>query len=290
MPRHMRQIIDVFLFNDEEAPLLARYLELRSVVSRFVAIEADLTLSGETRQPKFWSTVEKLGLSASDFTLISITLPKHADPFERERLQRDLALSFIQENFSPDAIMMFSDVDEVPRLEAVRESIPRVSESDSVAFFAQLMCVGWLNNCERTHKLLSFAGEFENVRKRDRKWLGTTMVALSKVSAGMTLSQLRHPETKAGGFRVDNGGWHFSSCGGSLNATPGERISQKLKDFAHVEFRYLSNNPEQIERRLRRGKDVLGRRFIRFMLVNPDSHLSPRLLSDKRFSHLVSWD
>ncbi len=56
------EILDVFLFNDEEAPLLARYLELKEVVTRFVAIEGDLTSAGKPRAPRFWKTIENLKL------------------------------------------------------------------------------------------------------------------------------------------------------------------------------------------------------------------------------------
>jgi hypothetical protein len=283
------EILDVFLFNDEEAPLLARYLELKEVVTRFVAIEGDLTSAGKPRAPRFWKTIENLKLDPKYFELISITLPQQASPHDRERVQRDQALDYLRETYPPNTIVIFSDVDEIPRLEALQSAIPRVQESGEVAFFAQWMCVGWLNNREKSRRLLSFAGEFPEISKRNAKWLGTTMTVLQTLLNGMTLSELRHPETKTVGFRVEDAGWHFSYCGGSLTSTPEERIANKLRDSAHTEFQHLIKMAEKIVRRLDRGRDLLGRRFVRFELVEPQTFLSHRFSQEPRLQHLMRW-
>lgn len=281
------RLVDVFLFNDEVGPLLARYLELKDLGATFVAIEGDSTLSGRPRSPKFWSTIESLGLDKNLFHLVTVNLPKDESPFARERIQRDSALIYLKSHFRDEDYILFGDVDEVPSREATLDAIGRLETGTKMAFFAQVMCVGLFNNVEKTHRLLSYAGEFPGVQKKDRRWLGTALVQLRSLSDEWSLSDLREPSNKAKAARIANGGWHFSSCGGQLDTPPQLRVAQKLQDFAHVEFQHIKD-VELIRRRFERGRDVLGRRFVRFEFQHPDKLLSSRIASEPRFRNLIN--
>lgn len=286
MIRQSNRIIDVFPFNDEEGPLLARFLELNSIVDQFVAIEGDVTHSGRPKNPRFFETVDRLGLDSSRFHLVEVKLPSSAAPFEKDRIQRDSALPYLLELFDENDLILFGDIDEVPALEALESGIKRLQSGYPMAFFAQWMCVGLFNNVEQTRRLLSFAGEFSGVPKKDKRWLGTVLVQLGSLGPELTLSDLRKPERKEVAVRIENGGWHFSSCGGALGLTPESRIVKKLQDAAHVEFQHISDE-NLVRKRFEKGRDVLGRRFVRFRLVKSNEFLSDRIREDPRFKNLI---
>lgn len=286
MIRQSNRIIDVFPFNDEEGPLLARYLELNSIVDKFVAIEGNVTHSGRPKNPQFLETVERLGLNRSKFHLIEVNLLSSAAPFEKDRIQRDSALPYLIESFDENDLVLFGDIDEVPALEAVESGIERLRSGFPMAFFAQWMCVGLFNNVEQTRRLLSFAGEFSGVPKKEKRWLGTVLIQLGSLGPELTLSDLRKPERKEFAARIENGGWHLSSCGGALGLTPESRIVKKLQDAAHVEFQHIRDE-NVVRKRFEKGRDVLGRRFVRFRLVKSMDFLSERIRQDPRFANLI---
>ena len=286
MIRQSNRIIDVFPFNDEEGPLLARYLELNSIVDQFVAIEGNVTHSGRPKNPRFLETVERLGLDRSRFHLIQVNLPASAAPFEKDRIQRDSALQYLTELFDENDLILFGDVDEVPALEAVELGIDQLKVGFPMAIFAQWMCVGLFNNVERSRRLRSFAGEFNGIRRRDKRWLGTVLVRLGSLGTDFTLSDLRKPENKEFAVRLENGGWHLSSCGGPLTQSPESRIVAKLQDSAHVEFQHIRDE-DLVRKRFDSGKDVLGRRFVRFTIVSPTNFLSDRIRLEPRLANLI---
>ena len=78
------------------------------------------------------------------------------------------------------------------------------------------------------------------------------------------LGELRFPERKEIGIRVDNGGWHFGYMGGHGEKDIRKRVQEKVVSAAHQEYNskhVLSNVTDQIKD----GKDIFGRnaRFVR---------------------------
>lgn len=283
--RATRQIIDVFLFNDEEGPLLARFLELSPHVDRFIGVEGNLTLSGKPRKLRLMEAVRRLGLPEDRFTCIVTPLNPADMPFDRERIQRDFAKDVLLSNYGPEAVILLSDVDEVPRGSSLEQAIESLDSGYRFVHFAQRMSVGYFNNFETKGRLLSYAGEYAETPRRERRWLGTVGFARRELDSGMTLSEMRYPARKMDGRRLANAGWHFSFCGGSLVETLSDRLGSKLQSFAHVEFSHLTNTSE-LEARLRKGKDILGRRFVRFQVADADEALSSAINSDPRLQNL----
>ena len=80
----------------------------------------------------------------------------------------------------------------------------------------------------------------------------------------MLLGELRFPERKEIGIRVDNGGWHFGYMGGHGEKDIRKRVQEKVISAAHQEYNsrhVLSNVTDQIKD----GKDIFGRnaQFVR---------------------------
>lgn len=65
---------------------------------------------------------------------------------------------------------------------------------------------------EVSGNLLSYAGEFEGVTHK--KWIGTKMLSYRLLrEQHLLLGELRFPERKEIGIRVEDGGWHFGYMG-----------------------------------------------------------------------------
>lgn len=280
------RVIDVFPFLDEEGPLLARYLELESVVDLFVGVEANLTHNGSKNAPRLRETLIKLGIHEDRFHIIEADISAGKTSFERDALHKNAAKDFIINNLTSHDYVVFGDVDEVPRLEAVHDAIKRLESGSSHCVFAQEMCFGYFNYREETGRLLSFMGEFPGTRRKNRRWLGTVMQKVGTLRS-VELSGLRHPETKIRAFRVQDGGWHFSTCGGSIEDGLERRVWNKFSASAHEEFSWLTElSAAEIETTIARGEDLLRRRFVRFKTQDPVAFLSDRITCDTRLQKL----
>ena len=80
----------------------------------------------------------------------------------------------------------------------------------------------------------------------------------------LLLGELRFPERKQIGIRVEDGGWHFGYMGGHGQKDIRKRVQEKVISAAHQEYNskhVLSNVTDQIKD----GKDIFGReaQFVR---------------------------
>jgi hypothetical protein len=127
-------------------------------------------------------------------------------------------------------------------------------------------------------------GEYPGIR--DKKWLGTTISKWNYASE-FTLTQLRNPEHKSCGLRIEDAGWHFSYIGGFQVEPPINRIIRKIEGAAHQEL----NNEKilsKVSKRLSRNKDVFGRRKAKFHKVESLKFLPSHVLQNLyKFEHLV---
>ena len=79
---------------------------------------------------------------------------------------------------------------------------------------------------EVSGNLLSYAGEFEGVTHK--KWIGTKMLSYRLLrEQHLLLGELRFPERKEIGIRVEDGGWHFGYMGGHGEKDIRKRVQEK---------------------------------------------------------------
>ena len=75
---------------------------------------------------------------------------------------------------------------------------------------------------------------------------------------------LRFPERKEIGIRVEDGGWHFGYMGGHGEKDIKKRVQEKVVSAAHQEYnsKHVLN---QVTDQIKDGKDIFGRdaRFVR---------------------------
>lgn len=285
-PIAMRQpkVIDVFPYLDEEGPLLARFLQLKDHVDLFVAVEGNLTHSGLEKEFTFEDTALRLGLPRNKVVALKIDLAPNLTPFERDSQQRDYAKEYLLENFTPDDVLIFGDVDEVPSSSGIIRALEAIKNGAHFAHLAMDMTVGYMNNVEVSHRLLSFMGEYPNIHRSDRRWLGTSVCTFDQLKK-ISLSELRHPARKIGGLRISEAGWHFSYCGGGLQLPSIQRIMHKLLNSAHVEFSAMQES--KVRNRLAKGRDILGRRFVRFKFIDSERFLPTEIRSHPLLSQLI---
>ncbi len=254
-------IYDCFQFFNELDILKIRLHVLSPVVDRFVISEATETFSG-LKKPLYYEENKAMFAEFED-KIIHVVVEDtpqggthERDTFQKNAVTRGLA------GCTDDDIVIFSDLDEIPNPDKIREILQNFQE-DKIYHFAQRLFYCYLNMEEVSGSLLSYAGEFEGVARK--KWIGTKMLSYKLLrDQHLLLGELRFPERKEIGIRVEDGGWHFGYMGGHGEKDIRKRVQEKVVSAAHQEYNskhVLSNVTDQIKD----GKDIFGRnaQFVR---------------------------
>ena len=257
-------VYDCFQFFNELDILKIRLNVLSPVVDRFVISEATETFSG-LKKPLYYEENKELFAAFQD-KIVHVVVddtPKGAGwgTHERDTFQKNAVTRGLKD-CTDDDIVIFSDLDEIPNPDKIREILQNFQE-DKIYHFAQRLFYCYLNMEEVSGSLLSYAGEFEGVERK--KWIGTKMLCYKLLrEQNLLLGELRFPERKEIGIRVDDGGWHFGYMGGHGEKDIRKRVQEKVVSAAHQEYNsrhVLSNVTDQIKD----GKDIFGRnaQFVR---------------------------
>lgn len=208
-------IYDLVPFLNELEMLKIRMTELDSVVHQFIVVEAHLTHKGEPK-PLYFAENRSMFDAWKDKTrhIIIDDMPKTASPpselpqmfddpaWKREWFQIDRASDVIHPGDTESII--YTDVDEIPRAEAVRS----FTERDSCVTFhlpEYHYFLNWKLPTVKFESCMIIGREF----KRHKR------------------TGIRHQNGLHRNRAIDNAGWHFSSMGGA------EMVRQKLKSFCH---------------------------------------------------------
>lgn len=255
-------IFDCMLFFNELDLLEIRLHELSNVVDRFVVVESTWTFSGHPKPLVYRENRDRFrGFSDRIVHVVVDDLPSGDDHWARERHQREAVARGLAEAL-PNDIVMLSDVDEIPRAEAVQ----LLAQASLPAGFVQPVYYGWVD-------VISTAPDSH------RRWIGTRAVRMRDFTDANAVRNLGEGLATI----LDPGGWHFSYLGGS------ESVRLKLQSYSHQEF----NTPEianDFERLVRSGLDPFGRSGYQFERVIPSNSTHPRFLVENlgRFDHLLS--
>lgn len=254
-------VYDCFQFFNELDILKIRLNVLNDVVDRFVISEATETFSG-IKKPLYYEENKEMFAEFAD-KIIHVVVEDtpeggthERDTFQKNAVTRGLA------GCADDDVIIFSDLDEIPNPEKIREILGNFRE-DRIYHFAQRLFYCYLNMEEVSGNLLSYAGEFEGVERK--KWIGTKMLSYKLLrEQNLLLGELRFPERKEIGIRVDDGGWHFGYMGGHGEKDIRKRVQEKVVSAAHQEYnsRHVLS---QVTDQIKDGKDIFGRnaQFVR---------------------------
>ena len=254
-------VYDCFQFFNELDILKIRLNVLSPVVDKFVISEATETFSGLKKPLYYEENKEMFAEFADKIIHVVVDDTPEGDTHERDTFQKNAVTRGLKDCTDED-IIIFSDLDEIPNPDKIKEILSDLKE-DKIYHFAQRLFYCYLNMEEVSGNLLSYAGEFEGVERK--KWIGTKMCSYKLLrEQNLMLGELRFPERKEIGIRVDDGGWHFGYMGGHGEKDIKKRVQEKVVSAAHQEYnsrRVLSQVTDQIKD----GKDIFGRnaQFIR---------------------------
>ncbi|MDE7267933.1 MAG: glycosyl transferase GT17 family protein [Lachnospiraceae bacterium] len=254
-------VYDCFQFFNELDILKIRLNVLSPVVDRFVISEATETFSG-LKKPLYYEENKELFAEFADRIIhVVVEDTPEGDTHYRDTFQKNAVTRGLKDCTDED-IIIFSDLDEIPNPDKIREILQHF-QKDKIYHFAQRLFYCYLNMEEVSGSLLSYAGEFEGVAHK--KWIGTKMLSYQLLrEQNLMLGELRFPERKKIGIRVEDGGWHFGYMGGHGEKDIRKRVQEKVVSAAHQEYNskhVLSNVTDQIKD----GKDIFGRnaQFVR---------------------------
>lgn len=255
-------IYDCIPFFNELDILKLRMQILAPYVDRFVLEESTVTFSGEPKEMVFAQNREMFEEFADKIIYVAVenspmegVTTHERDKFQKNQLIRGLS------DCKPEDIIIFSDVDEIPKPETLVGLIANF-EPGKIYHLAQRMFYCFLNMEEVSGNLLSITGEFSGVERR--QWLGTKICSFSELpEEGIVYLREVSPEDPRS-VRVADGGWHFGYMGGDGERDVAKRIGVKVKAAAHQEYnskRYLN---EAVDRLLC-GEDIFDRdaKFVR---------------------------
>ena len=248
-------IYDCFQFFNELDILKLRLHILSPVVDKFVISEATETFAGDPK-PLYYEENRAMFAEFEDkiiHLVVEDTPPgeTHArDTFQKNAVGRGLS------DCTDEDIIIYSDLDEIPNPEKIKEILADFDET-KIYHFAQRMFYCYLNMEEVSGTLLSYAGEFEGVEHK--QWIGTKMCSYKLLrEQGLGLGDLRFPERKEIGIRVADGGWHFGYMGGHGEKDAKKRIEEKVRSAAHQEYNSAEILAGTVDN-IKDGKDIFGR-------------------------------
>jgi len=222
------QVYDAFLFFNELDLLEIRLNELNDTVDKFVLVESDTTFTGKPKPYYYNENKERYKEFHDKIIHVMVTnSPNTGSPWDAEAYQRDSIYRGLQ-NCRPNDIVLISDVDEIPNLDAIQSYNPinGVSLLQQRTSFYYMNCVSnllWWN---------AKIGSWRDVSKE-------------------TASQIRSNNNRP---VIEEGGWHFTGLGGV------EAILKKLDAFSHIEYNTNHfRNKELLEIKIKNGWDIYDR-------------------------------
>ncbi|MGN0306333.1 MAG: glycosyl transferase GT17 family protein [Lachnospiraceae bacterium] len=276
-------IYDCFQFFNELDILYLRMKIMDSIVDRFVVSEATTTFSGLPKPLYFQENREMFGEFEDKIIHVVVEDTPAGDTHERDTFQKNAVGRGLAEAKDED-IIIFSDLDEIPNPEKIKEILPHFQE-DKIYHFAQRLFYCYLNMEEVSGGLLSYAGEFPGVEKK--QWIGSKMCRYRLLKEqNLQLGDLRFPQRKECGIRVAEGGWHFGYMGGKGESDIRKRVQQKVISAAHQE--YNSNEVlNDVADRIKDGQDIFGRQA-QFVLGTIDETYPEYIRThQKELAHLI---
>lgn len=236
-------IYDCVLYNGEADMLELRLHELAGVVDRFVIVESCETFTGLEQPRSASSTVAGAWLyDFPRYIQVAGRCPQQYSAWQREAHQRNAIGDALRAlNAQPDDLILVSDVDEIPRADAVRmvADDPRLRQSQCAfqqdVYFYHPQCLNLL------------------------VWYGTRSINYRNFR---TAQELRATEyTREWEHQINRGGWHFSYFMDTA------AIQRKLASYSHTEVNQAPyNTVENIEAAKRECRSLVptdGQRFAR---------------------------
>ena len=252
------KIIDCFMYFDEDLILDLRLNTLNEIVDKFIICEATRDHAGNKKELKF--NLEKFLEFKNKIEYIVVDdIPVHVKPVKknwhenhaRDQFQRN-ALERGIKNYSPNDLIMISDIDEIPDPEKIQE----FNIKNKYACFLQK----------------NFQSKINLLNTTDKFWPGTRICQKKYLKSPQWLRNLKTKKQPFWKFfndkqpqLIENGGWHFSFLKNS------ESIKKKINSYSHQEYNIDEfTNIKKIEEKIANREDLFGR-DIKYKVINIDN-------------------
>lgn len=195
-------IVDGFTFYNEFDILKKRLRYLSPIVDKFILVESTVTHRGEPKELLFEKNKEMFSEWIDKIIHVIVQdNPEGDDPWKRENHQRN-CISRGLEGMSDQALIMISDVDEIPD----RDFIKLPPDVEACSF-----------------NMTAFQYNFKYIQEQE-PWFGTVLATRSFLTK-ITPQQLRNHRWRMPFYK--DAGWHLSSFGDE------EFVANKIYNFAH---------------------------------------------------------
>tara|TARA_B100000989_G_scaffold234643_1_gene181436 strand:+ start:671 stop:1462 length:792 start_codon:yes stop_codon:yes gene_type:complete len=260
-------IIDCFLYNNEDLILELRLNLLDKHVDKFVIIEAKYNHSGAIKK-NYSFNLENFKKFKDKITYLRVEdFPNSFNPWERENYHRNYILKAL-ENIHQEDYIIISDIDEIPNLDSINQVL---ADKRKYTAFKQ--------------KMIYY--KFNLLNASEPNWYGSKMCKFKNLKNPQWLRQQKvknYPFYRLDKIKwniVDKGGWHFSFV------MHPEDISKKIKSFAHSEFNKTKfTNINQISEKINSHKDLFGRDF-RFEVIKDEELPNYVIENREKFSDFL---
>ncbi len=263
------QIIDCFMYFDEDLILEVRLNTLFEHVDQFVICEATLDHAGKEKKLNF--NINKFEKFKKKIKYIVVDdLPKTVETFKknwhpahlRDQFQRNALARGLKECDENDLIMI-SDLDEIPNPEKLSE----FGEKDKYACFVQK----------------NFSLKLNLHNKSEPKWFGTRMCRKKDLVSPQWLRDIKAKSRPFYKFFkpkfdkfINGGGWHFSSVKSA------EGIYKKLDSYAEQQWNNKKfKNMDIIKRKIKKKEDLFDRNH-EFEVINVDATFPNYIYKNKK--------
>lgn len=254
------KVIDCFLFSNELDMLEIRLNELNDKVDKFLICESRETFAGKPKELVYEKNKDRF--SQFEEKIIHLVVEKFSGSVSaenREYFNRNYILNGIPDSFNDEDIIIFSDVDEIPKIDNLDKSL-------EIAVFRQDMYY------------FNFNSKF--IEPNDHaNWHGS-IAFKAKFKNEANLQNIRFNRYNIQSV-VNDGGWHFSYFSDARN------IINKIKNGGHTEMVHLDLDEMLISERVKNRIDVLGRNGYVLKEIKNNQDLPKYVLDNKeKYKHL----
>lgn len=208
-------IFDCFSFYNELDLLKIRLEELYPIVDKFVIVEGDRSFRGNNKEFIFYNNKDKFQKYKDKIIYLQYNFPIGELNLMHEHNQKNsLVKGFLRAD--KDDLILFGDIDEIPKREKLKEAVELIDKYDTITFDG-LFCCYFLNG----------------VLQRDNKpdvWMGSVLFKkyfYNGIQNLVTIRNKHRPVKDERHFHLENAGWHFSYLGDI------ETIRNKLTNWTH---------------------------------------------------------
>lgn len=232
-----RLVYDLITFNDELDMLELRMIELAPVVDFFVINEQPVTYTGKPKPLHYQLNQDRFARFRAQILVVNHSVPDTgADVWGRERMSRVVGLQHVKEVAPKDALVLFTDVDEVPTCWTMYV-LKHTKSFPSYTFVHLAMQL-----------------YYYNLRWRAEDSFSNSRVFVSSLLDSYTPLESLFNDGNTHHYSISNAGWHCSYC---MNVSA---IVNKLVSFSHTEYSGPPfTDPEHISRCMETGMDLFLR-------------------------------